>query len=81
MTGLCGLAGFNIGGGTHLSDIVGVAQLCGIGFTVSFLISSLAFYDQNSIDLARLAVLVGSLLSCLLGSITIKIGDLRNASN
>lgn len=49
-------------------DMFGVSALCGIGFTMSLFISSLAF-EKVTHDIAddRLGILVGSLLSALIG--------------
>lgn len=49
-------------------DMFGVSVLCGIGFTMSLFISSLAF-EKVTHDIAddRLGILVGSLLSALIG--------------
>jgi Na+:H+ antiporter, NhaA family len=49
-------------------DIVGVAVLCGCGFTVSLLITELAFTDAAQQDLVKTGVLVGSALSALAGA-------------
>jgi len=46
-------------------DIVGVAVLAGVGFTVSLLVSDLAFTGVER-DVAKTAVLAGSVLSALL---------------
>jgi NhaA family Na+:H+ antiporter len=52
------------------SDVVGVAVLAGIGFTVSLLISELAFdSDPATLALAKAAVLTGSLLSALVAAL------------
>jgi len=51
------------------ADVVGVAVLAGIGFTVSLLISELAFEsDATTLALAKSAVLTGSLLSAITAS-------------
>jgi NhaA family Na+:H+ antiporter len=50
------------------ADVVGVSVLAGIGFTVSLLISDLAFAGQTSDD-AKTAVLVGSLIAGLLAAV------------
>jgi NhaA family Na+:H+ antiporter len=47
-------------------DVVGVAVLAGIGFTVSLLVSDLSFAGAER-DAAKTAVLAGSLISALLG--------------
>lgn len=55
--------------GTQLSEIAAIGVLCGIGFTMSIFITSLAFgaMDAELITLAKLGILGGSLLSALLG--------------
>ncbi|QFU21691.1 Na+/H+ antiporter NhaA [Shewanella eurypsychrophilus] len=49
--------------------IAPVSVLCGIGFTMSMFISSLAFVGEGAVngDFARLGILVGSLLSAVIG--------------
>ena len=51
-------------------DVVGVALLAGIGFTVSLLVSDLAFLGPER-DAAKTAVLAGSLGSALLGVVAL----------
>lgn len=55
--------------GTQLSDIVAVGVLCGIGFTMSIFISTLAFasVDAQLLTQAKLGILVGSLLAAVVG--------------
>ncbi|MBT8428096.1 MAG: Na+/H+ antiporter NhaA, partial [Erythrobacter sp.] len=49
-------------------EIWGVCVLCGIGFTMSLFISGLAFVGQpDVINEAKLGILLGSLLSAILG--------------
>ncbi len=63
-----------LGNGVDLSDIFAVSLLTGIGFTVALLVSGLAFTNSiEHIEHAKLAVLVGTLLSCILGAIALKI--------
>lgn len=54
-------------------DVAGLALLGGIGFTVSLLVSELAFGSGSPRDEhARLAVLAGSLLSALLAAVVLR---------
>ncbi|QBQ41478.1 Na+/H+ antiporter NhaA [Sphingobacterium psychroaquaticum] len=52
---------------SNWKHIVGVGMLGGIGFTMSIFVSLLSFQDPVHIEEAKLAVLVGSLLSGLCG--------------
>jgi len=54
--------------GTNWKQIYGIAMLCGVGFTMSLFIGSLAFESGgvNPMD-DRLGILIGSLMSALLG--------------
>ncbi|MDD1783885.1 Na+/H+ antiporter NhaA [Enterovibrio sp. ZSDZ35] len=53
----------------NFKQIFAVSLLCGIGFTMSIFISSLAFVgvDQSYITLSRLGILIGSTVSALAG--------------
>lgn len=55
--------------GTQFGDIVAVGVLCGIGFTMSIFIATLAFGDTapDLIRWSKLGVLIGSLLAALVG--------------
>ncbi|WP_400190258.1 Na+/H+ antiporter NhaA [Hymenobacter sp. B81] len=46
---------------------VGLGFTAGIGFTMSIFIATLSFSDPAAVDLAKLAVLIGSALSAILG--------------
>ena len=51
-------------------DVIGVAILAGIGFTVSLLVSDLSFTGETR-DAAKAAVLTGSLVSAVIGALAL----------
>ena len=55
--------------GTDFKQIFAVSVLCGIGFTMSMFIASLAFEQADPMygDLARLGTLIGSFIAALVG--------------
>lgn len=55
--------------GVDARALVGLALLCGIGFTMSLFIASLAFGDEALADAARLGILLGSLASAMIGGL------------
>jgi NhaA family Na+:H+ antiporter len=55
-------------------DVLGLALLAGIGFTVSLLIGELAFgVGSDGDDYAKIGVLAGSMLSALLATVVLRI--------
>ena len=54
---------------TRMADICAIGVLCGIGFTMSIFIASLAYGDADAqlITLAKLGILLGSVLSAVVG--------------
>ncbi|WP_327284597.1 Na+/H+ antiporter NhaA [Streptomyces sp. NBC_01205] len=55
-------------------DVLAVASLAGIGFTVSLLIGELAFTgDQTLTDEVKAAVLIGSLIAAVVASVMLKL--------
>lgn len=54
---------------TRMADICAVGVLCGIGFTMSIFIASLAYGDADAqlITLAKLGILLGSVISAVVG--------------
>jgi len=54
-------------------DVAGLALLAGVGFTVSLLISELAFGDESPhYSHAKVAILAGSLISALLAAVVLR---------
>lgn len=59
---------------SNLMSLYGISALCGIGFTMSLFIGSLA-YEETQFDMIfdeRLGIIVGSLISALIGFFVIK---------
>jgi len=54
------------------SQIIGIGFLGGIGFTMSFFVSQLAFSDPAVLSLAKVAVLIASVFSGLVGFLILK---------
>ncbi|MFE9390349.1 Na+/H+ antiporter NhaA [Streptomyces sp. NPDC006784] len=59
------------------ADVAGVAMLAGIGFTVSLLVSELAFQGAAVTEHTKAAVLLGSLLSALVACFLLKLRDAK----
>ena len=54
-------------------DVLGVAMLAGIGFTVSLLIGDLAFRDgSHGEEFVTIGVVAGSVLSALLAAVVLR---------
>lgn len=60
-------------------ELYGVACICGIGFTMSLFLGTLAFQEDNAIYLikVRLGVLTGSVLSGLIGALILYLAGLK----
>lgn len=59
-------------------DVLAVASLAGIGFTVSLLIGELAFAEDEVLtDEIKAAVLIGSLIAAVLACVLLKLRDRR----
>lgn len=63
------------------ASLYGISALCGIGFTMSLFVGSLAFEETgvNQLFDERLGIIVGSLISGLIGYVVLKF-SLRNIS-
>jgi len=61
--------------GASWAQVVGVALLCGIGFTMSLFIGLLAFDDPAVQDRVKIAILAGSLASGIAGFIVLRIAE------
>lgn len=60
-------------GGGSLAQLHGVAVVAGIGFTVALFVAGLAFGDQPAVlNEAKLGIVVGSLLSALVGYVLLR---------
>ncbi|PJM75259.1 Na+/H+ antiporter NhaA [Bifidobacterium simiarum] len=62
-------AGLRLAKGLRLRDLFPAACACGIGFTVSFLIATLAYDDPELSGEARFGVLVASLIAALISGV------------
>ncbi|BAI80789.1 Na+:H+ antiporter, NhaA family [Deferribacter desulfuricans SSM1] len=57
----------------NMSHLIGASILAGIGLTMSIFIASMAFSDYNSIEAAKLAILISSFIAGTTGFIILKI--------
>jgi NhaA family Na+:H+ antiporter len=55
--------------GVARGQVWGLAAICGIGFTVSLFIAQLAYDDPATVDLAKVAIFAGSILSGMFGAL------------
>ena len=59
--------------GVNWKNLYGAGMLAGIGFTMSLFIAGLAFADPALLDLSKIGVLTGSLLSGIVGFVYLKV--------
>lgn len=57
---------------TSLKHLYGVSVLCGIGFTMALFVGHLAFETPEHLEVAKLAIIIGSTISALLGSFLLR---------
>ncbi len=60
--------------GVHWWHIIGAGTLGGIGFTMSLFISALSFSDAELAELSKLGIILGSLISAILGLTVLGLG-------
>jgi NhaA family Na+:H+ antiporter len=65
--------------GTNWGQLLGVAMVAGIGFTMSLFIAGLAFSDPAAFRNAKLSVIVGSLPSAAVGAAVLWLSRTRRA--
>jgi NhaA family Na+:H+ antiporter len=54
-----------------LKQLYGASLLGGIGFTMSIFITTLAFYDTNTVAIAKISIILASLLSAVVGCLVL----------
>jgi Na+:H+ antiporter, NhaA family len=62
--------------GVNWRRFIGLGFTAGIGFTMAIFLATLSFQDPATVDLAKLAVLLGSAASALLGALILAPGRL-----
>lgn len=60
------------------TQMLGVAVLCGIGFTMSLFIGLLAFEDPAMQDRVKYGILAGSLVAGLAGFVVLRLSKTKN---
>jgi len=58
---------------TTWMQLTGMGTLAGIGFTMSIFIAMLAFGDANTQDQAKIGILIGSIISAILGALLLSL--------
>ena len=60
--------------GVNFKQILGIASIAGVGFTMSIFIDNLAFYgDLISINSAKIGIIIGSIVSGIIGYLVLRI--------
>ncbi len=59
--------------GMQLSHLLGVAVTAGIGFTVAIFVANLAFTDEAVLELAKLGILLGSVVAAATGYLVLRL--------
>ena len=61
--------------GMTQAHLLGVSITAGIGFTVAIFVADLAFQDANTIELAKLGIMLGSLVAALAGYAVLRLSS------
>ena len=55
-----------------MRHVYGMSLLCGIGFTMALFVGHLAFTDPQDMAIVKLSVIVGSVMSAIVGTIVLR---------
>lgn len=58
--------------------LYGASVLGGIGFTMSLFVSSLSFVDESVLSIAKISIIIASILSAVFGAVIFKMIKLKN---
>lgn len=68
--------------GVEMKHIIGIAAIAGVGFTMSIFIGNLAFSDNVAfINSAKVGIVVGSVISGIVGYIILRVISIRKRQN
>ena len=60
--------------GVHFKQVLGIAAVAGVGFTMSIFIDNLAFYGELiNVNSAKVGIIIGSVSSAIAGYIILKL--------
>lgn len=66
--------------GTNFMQIIGVSILAGVGFTMSIFVANLAFTDNAMfLDSAKVGIIIGSVISGIIGAIVLKMASKKKS--
>jgi NhaA family Na+:H+ antiporter len=64
--------------GVTWAHVYGAALVCGIGFTMSLFIADLAFGTSDALDLAKVGILVASVIAAAVGYVVVRLAGGRS---
>jgi Na+:H+ antiporter, NhaA family len=65
--------------GVSWSQMFGASWLCGIGFTMSLFVATLAFPESELLDIAKIGILDASLAASIVGSLILRMAHSRQS--